>query len=79
MRLETKLFGGALTPTEQAEFERVIITPDMDPAQAAANLARQRDISRSGYQRLERAYGGEYNLPNMLPETDTLGDEWVIE
>ena len=77
--VRNKLFGAALTPSEQAEFEKTIVTPNMNPAQAEANLVRQRAIARAGYERLEKAYSSEYNLPSLLPPADQLPDGFTVD
>jgi hypothetical protein len=65
------LFGGALTPTEQAEYEKQDITPRMDAKQIKTNLKRQEAIAKRGYQRLQENYGkAGYDTQNFnLPET----------
>jgi hypothetical protein len=51
------LFGGALTQTEKAEFEKAIITPGMNPQQARQNLARQQRIVEGALNRRLQIYG----------------------
>jgi hypothetical protein len=51
------LFGGALTQTEKAEFEKAIISPGMNPKQARQNLARQQQIVESALNRRLQIYG----------------------
>ena len=51
------LFGGALTQTEKAEFEKAIISPGMNPKQARQNLARQQRIVENALNRRLRIYG----------------------
>lgn len=49
--VRNKLFGSALTPSEQAAFEAADINPRMDPKRIRANLATQDKIVRRGLQR----------------------------
>jgi hypothetical protein len=71
------LFGGALTPTEQAEYEKQDITPRMDAKQIKANLARQEAIAKRGYERLQQNYNkAGYDTQNFnLPEAPLYDDE----
>ena len=45
------LFGSALTPTEQAAFEKADVNPSMNPEAITKNLAVQHDIARKGIAR----------------------------
>ncbi len=51
------LFGGALTPTEQQEYDKQDITPGMNPGEVRKRLARQRELAERGYSRLTQNYG----------------------
>jgi len=63
------MFGGALTPTEQEEWEESDINPRMDSKQIKLNLQRQADIEAAGYARILKNYkkGGydvsEFEIP----------------
>ncbi len=50
------LFGGALTPTEQAEYDKQDISPGMEPGEIRKRLTRQRELSERGYSRLTQNY-----------------------
>lgn len=50
------LFGGALTPTEQAEFDKQSINPSMKPEQIKANIGRQKAITDKVLKRTAAVY-----------------------
>lgn len=53
--VRNELFGSALTEAEQRAFESADITPNMDPKQIRANLARQKDATKSALAKTTRA------------------------
>jgi hypothetical protein len=53
--VRNELFGSALTEAEQRAFESADITPNMDPKQIRANLARQKEATESALARKTRA------------------------
>lgn len=55
--VRNQLFGAALTPSEQAEFEKAIITPAMSPEESRKNLARQRRLTSGAAARQAKSYG----------------------
>jgi hypothetical protein len=62
-KVRNDLFGSALTPGEQAEWEKASINPTMDPKQIQLNLDRQYEIEKRGYQRrLENIKRGGYDI-----------------
>jgi hypothetical protein len=77
-QVRNDLFGAALTPGEKAEFEKAIITPNMDPEQAAANLARQQALTQNALARSGNVYRmGGYNdeqIGQFAPESVTRVD-----
>ena len=50
--VRNKLFGAALTPSEQAEFEKAIVTPRMSPVESKKNLERQAELAAKAAKRL---------------------------
>lgn len=50
------LFGAALTPSEQREFDRANVNPGMAPSQIRSNLARQKLIAERAASRRANAY-----------------------
>lgn len=73
------LFGAALTATEKAEFDKAMIGPRTDPAEARKNLARQQAIVQKALVRAGKVYQmggfnaeqiGEY-VPGGLEDIDT--------
>src|SRR5262245_35299080 len=56
-------FGSALTPTEKAEFEKAMVTPNTDPRMISAYLERQLKIAENARQRrLENFKRGGYDV-----------------
>lgn len=55
-QVRNQLFGAALTPSEQAEFEKAIITPRMSPEESRKNLQRQNELSAKAAQRQTNSY-----------------------
>jgi hypothetical protein len=53
------LFGGALTATEKAEFDRAMVQPGMNPDQVRQNLTRQKQIVDNAIKRRMNIYGGQ--------------------
>ena len=78
-QVRNDLFGAALTTTEKAEFEKAIVTPNMDANEAAKNLARQQAITQNALARAGGVYAkGGYNadqigeyVPEGLSRVDT--------
>lgn len=44
-KVRNELFGAALTPTEQAEFEKAVVNPNMDSGEIRKNMKRQHELS----------------------------------
>lgn len=55
-QVRNELFGAALTAQEKAEFEKAVVTPNMDPNEAQKNLARQRELSAKAVERIANPY-----------------------
>jgi hypothetical protein len=56
------LFGSALTPTEQAEFNKAIIQPSTSPSVVRTNIARQKQIIDTALARRADTYeAGGFN------------------
>jgi len=70
-KTRNQLFGGALTPTESAEYDKQDIKPNMNAEQIKANLARQAELEKVGYSRLTGNLGkAGYNVEGFAqPET----------
>lgn len=67
-KVRNELFGSALTPSEQAEFAKAMISPGMEPNQIKKNLKRQAGIIETGLKRRVGVYRkGNYN-PDQLDE-----------
>jgi hypothetical protein len=66
--VRNELFGAALTPGEQIEFEKAIITPSMKADLARTNLARQNTILQRSIDRKRQSYkAGRYNMGEVEP------------
>lgn len=50
--IRNKLFGASLTPGEQEQWQRLTITPRMNPDQARQNLQRRAELEARGLERL---------------------------
>lgn len=55
-QVRNDLFGSALTVPEKQEFLKAMVTPDMDPEQAAQNLARQQALAQNALARSGAVY-----------------------
>ncbi len=67
-----QLFGGALTPTEQAEYDKQDIDPGMSPGEIRKRLKRQSEIAAIGNKRLIENYGrGGYDIGGFKGEEQT--------
>lgn len=76
-QVRNDLFGSALTATEKAEFLKAMATPNMDPEQVAANLARQRALAQKALSRSGSVYQkGGFN-PDQIGEYVPQGLEGV--
>ncbi|RZZ85690.1 hypothetical protein [Pseudoxanthomonas winnipegensis] len=72
--IRNKLFGAALTPSEQAEFDKADINPNMSAQTIRNNLANQTAIIQRGLQRQARTWQAQgYNV-NALREATGLED-----
>lgn len=65
------LFGGALTPTEQAEYDKQDISPGMNPGEVRKKLKRQSELAEVGYSRIVKNYGkGGFNTEEFNVNED---------
>lgn len=55
------LYGASFTKGEKEQFEKITVTPGMDAAVAAGNLARQQQIYSTALGRAGRAYAKMYD------------------
>lgn len=70
--VRNELFGSALTPGEQAAFERADIRPNMDPKRVRANLAQQAKIVEQGLARRAKVWTSQgYNADAVQAATQT--------
>jgi hypothetical protein len=60
------LFGSALTPSEQAQFEKADITPGMDPKIIRSNLALQNRLIQTGLARKTAAFKAQGYNPAVI-------------
>lgn len=71
-------FGAALTATEKAEFEKAMVTKNIDPRLAKKNLDRQTQIAHAAAMRMAKsmAAGGknveQISLQTGIPQEDIL-------
>jgi hypothetical protein len=68
--IRNKLFGSALTATEQAAWKRTTVTPNMDPGKIKTNLRQREAILKRAMSRKERLFKeGGYNVPSLTGES----------
>lgn len=73
-KVRNELFGAALTPSEQAEFDKADINPNMSPATIAKNLGNQKEIIRKGLQRQARTWAAQGYSKDALREATGIPD-----
>jgi hypothetical protein len=67
-QVRNEMFGSALTPSEQFEFEKADVNPSLDPKTIRQNLKRQHDIIQNALKRKTGALkAGGYN-PQVIDE-----------
>lgn len=54
--VRNKLFGASLTASEQGQWQKLTVTPNMDPKQVKENLQRRQQIENDGLARLVKSY-----------------------
>lgn len=65
------LFGGALTQTEQTEYDKQDISPGMEPGEIRKKLKRQSELAEVGYSRIVKNYGkGGFNTEEFNVNED---------
>lgn len=65
------LFGGALTPTEKAEYDKQDISPGMEAGEVRKKLKRQSELAEVGYSRIVKNYGkGGFNTEEFNVNED---------
>lgn len=64
--VRNELFGSALTEGEQRAFESADITPNMDPKQIRANLARQKSATESALAKTTRSLTASGYSPDAV-------------
>ena len=68
--IRNELFGAALTPSEQAEFDKADINPNMSPAIIKKNLATQHRVLEEGLRRQARVWAAQgYNQDALRAAT----------
>ncbi len=72
--IRNELFGAALTPNEQAEFDKADINPNMSDGVIKANLKMQADIVQRGLQRQARTWAAQGYNRGAIQEATGLAD-----
>lgn len=73
-QVRNDLFGSALTPTEQSEWEKSDINPRMDSNEVTKNLKRRKEIEDRGYKRqVENYKKGGFDVSGFEEPT---ADDW---
>ena len=67
--IRNDLYGSALTPSEQAAFEKADITPGMDPEQIKKNLVTQKEVVQNGLKRKANAMIASGYDPKVIAQS----------
>jgi hypothetical protein len=67
--IRNDLYGSALTPSEQAAFEKADITPGMDPDQIKKNLVTQKEVVQNGLKRKANAMIASGYDPKVIAQS----------
>lgn len=72
--IRNELFGAALTPGEQAEFDKADINPNMSPKIIRENLATQHRVLEAGLRRQAQVWAAQGYNPDALRAATGLDD-----